>query len=66
MVRRTRSSTRASNFERVSFVLRHLEQWRLREIADELDTNVGAIKQAVFRAVRKLRVQMAGLQGESP
>ncbi len=58
--------TRLSEIERISFVLKHLEQWRLKEIADELETNVGAIKQAIFRAVRKLRVSMASLQGESP
>ena len=56
--------THLSEFERVCFVLRHMEQWRLREIADEIGSNTGAVKQAVFRAVRKLRVRMAGLQGE--
>ena len=54
-----------SEMERVCFVLKHLEQWRLKEIADELDTNTGAVKQAVFRAVRKLRVRMSGLQGDA-
>lgn len=54
-----------SEIERVCFVLKHLEQWRLREIADELDTNTGAVKQAVFRAVRKLRTRMTGLQGDT-
>jgi RNA polymerase sigma-70 factor (ECF subfamily) len=53
-----------SEFERVCFVLKHLEQWRLKEIADEVDSNVGAVKQAIFRSVRKLRGRMAGLQGE--
>ena len=53
-----------SDMERVCFVLKHLEQWRLQEIADELRTNDGRVKQAVFRAVRKLRPQMAVLQGE--
>ena len=53
-----------SDMERVCFVLKHLEQWRLREIADELKTNDGRVKQAVFRAVRKLRPQMAVLQGD--
>lgn len=56
--------THLSELERVCFVLKHLEQWRLKEIADEIDTNVGAVKQAVFRAVRKLRVRMSSLQGE--
>jgi RNA polymerase sigma-70 factor (ECF subfamily) len=56
--------TSLSDLERVCFVLKHLEQWRLREIADELGTDVGAVKQAVFRAVRKLRKRMSSLQGE--
>jgi len=51
-----------TEIERVSFILKHLEQWRLKEIAGELDTNVGAIKQALFRAVKKLRVSMADLR----
>ncbi len=52
-----------SDIERVCFVLKHLEQWRLREIAEELDTNIGTVKQALFRGVRKLRPRMTGLQG---
>lgn len=44
-----------SDFERTCFVLRHLEDWRLAEIAAETGTGTGAVKQAVFRAVRKLR-----------
>ena len=56
--------THLSEIERVCFVLKHLEQWRLREIADELNSSIGTIKQALFRAVRKLRVSMAGLRSE--
>ena len=56
--------TRLTDMERVCFVLKHLEQWRLKEIADELGTNDGTVKQAVFRAVHKLRPQMAVLQGD--
>jgi RNA polymerase sigma-70 factor (ECF subfamily) len=48
-----------SEVERVCFVLKHIEQWRLKEIAAELDTSVDTIKQAVFRAVMKLRVTLA-------
>ena len=51
-----------TEIERVCFVLKHLEQWRLREIADELGATVGVIKQALFRAVRKLRVSMADIR----
>ena len=53
-----------SEIERVCFVLKHLEQWRLKEIADELNTTVGTIKQALFRAVKKLRNGMADLRSE--
>ena len=53
-----------SETERVCFVLKHLEQWRLKEIAIELDINVGMVKQALFRGVRKLRLHMADLKGE--
>ena len=48
--------------ERVCFVLKHLEQWRLKEIAEELDTNISSTKQALFRAIKKLRVSMVGLR----
>jgi RNA polymerase sigma-70 factor (ECF subfamily) len=54
-----------SEIERICFVLKHLEQWRLREISDEFDVNVGTVKQAIFRAVKKLRVRLDGMQGES-
>lgn len=54
-----------SEIERVCFVLKHLEQWRLKEIADEINGNIGTVKQAIFRAVRKLRVRMASLKSES-
>ncbi len=49
---------RLSEFERICFVLKHLEQWRLKEIADSLETAVSNIKQGLFRAVRKLRRDM--------
>lgn len=44
-----------TTMERTAFVLRHVEQYALEEIARALDSNVNACKQAVFRAVRKLR-----------
>ena len=56
--------SRLSDMERACFVLKHVEQWRYAEIASELGTNNGRVKQAVFRAVRKLRPQMAALRGE--
>lgn len=51
--------------ERACFVLKHLEQWRLAEIADELEVGIGSVKQALFRGVRKLRSQMSGLRSET-
>lgn len=57
-----RSLARLTEVERVCFVLKHLEQWRSSEISTELDLNEGRVKQAVFRAVKKLRVSMQDLQ----
>lgn len=54
-----------TEIERICFVLKHLEQWRLKEIAAELDIKIDTVKQAIFRAVKKLRVSMTGLQGET-
>ncbi|MGB5410192.1 MAG: sigma-70 family RNA polymerase sigma factor [Woeseiaceae bacterium] len=56
---------RLTEVERVCFVLRHLEQWRVLEIADELQVNEGRVKQALFRAVKKLRVSMSDLRSEN-
>ncbi len=54
-----------SEIEQLCFVLKHLEQWRLTEIADELNASIGTIKQALFRGVKKLRVGMADLRSTS-
>ena len=62
----SKALSQLSDMERVCFVLKHLEQWRLKEIAEELRTNDGTVKQAVFRAVRKLRPRMTVLQGDMP
>jgi len=59
-----RSLERLSEVERVCFILKHLEQWRVKEISAELNLNEGRIKQAVFRAVKKLRVSMQDMQRE--
>ena len=56
------SLARLTEVERVCFVLKHLEQWRVREISEEIGTNEGRVKQAVFRAVHKLRMDMQQLQ----
>jgi RNA polymerase sigma-70 factor (ECF subfamily) len=46
---------RMTPIERTAFVLRHQEGRSLEEISAALSLNVGAAKQAIFRAVRKLR-----------
>lgn len=53
-----------TEMERICFTLKHMEKWRLQEIAEELDVAVNSIKQAVFRAVRKLRESMAEWRSE--
>ena len=47
--------------ERTAFVLRHMEDRSTEEIATALDIAPNAAKQAVFRAVQKLRRQLAPL-----
>ncbi len=51
--------------ERTAFVLRHFEDYPLDEIASALGCNVNACKQAIFRAVRKMRAALAPL-GSAP
>lgn len=48
--------------ERAAFVLRHYHGCSMREICDVLGLTVNAAKQAVFRAVRKLRIQLRPLR----
>lgn len=49
--------------ERAAFVLRHFEQMSVEEIARTLQVGSGAVKQSVFRAVRKLRRELAPQEG---
>ncbi len=56
---------RLSDIERTCFVLRHVEQWHLDEIAGKVGKSVGSVKQALFRAVRKLRDHMPALAREA-
>jgi RNA polymerase sigma-70 factor (ECF subfamily) len=56
---------RLTTMERQTFLLKHIEGWRLEEIAESLQTNVNNTKQALFRAVRKLRVDLHVWRGES-
>ncbi len=56
---------RLSSMERQVFVLKHIEGWRLDEIADSTQTTVAGVKHALFRAVKKLRVDLHVWRGES-
>ena len=60
-----RALAELTEVERVCFVLKHLEQWRAKEITAELSLNEGQVKQAVFRAVKKLRTSMHDMRGKS-
>ena len=50
-----------SEKERAALVLRHYEGHTIKEIAEMLDLTTNACKQTVFRAVRKMRTQLAPL-----
>ena len=49
--------------EKSAFILRHLEERSTTEIAEVLNIAPNAAKQAVFRAVQKLRRELAPLRG---
>lgn len=51
--------------EKSAFVLRHLEDRSTNEIADALGIAPNAAKQAVFRAVQKLRRELAPLRANA-
>ena len=48
-----------SPMERAAFILRHMEGCGIEEIAAALGIQPSAAKQAVFRAVEKLRLRLA-------
>lgn len=50
-----------SPMERTAFILRHFEGRSIAEICDHLGLGVSAGKQAVFRAVKKLRIVLEPL-----
>jgi RNA polymerase sigma-70 factor (ECF subfamily) len=56
---------RLTAMERQAFLLKHIEGWRLDEIAESLHINVNNVKHALFRAIRKLRVDLHVWRGES-
>jgi RNA polymerase sigma-70 factor, ECF subfamily len=51
--------------EKSAFVLRHLEDRSISEVAEVLEIAPNAAKQAVFRAVQKLRRELAPLRGNA-
>jgi RNA polymerase sigma-70 factor (ECF subfamily) len=61
IVRRTMA--RLSPLERAAFALRHYEGQPLAEIGRALGVGEGAVKQAVFRAVQKLRAALQPVVG---
>jgi RNA polymerase sigma-70 factor, ECF subfamily len=56
---------RLTPIERQAFLLKHIEGWRLEEIAESQGTNVNNAKQTLFRAVRKLRTDLDAWRGQS-
>jgi RNA polymerase sigma-70 factor (ECF subfamily) len=54
-----------SELERSAFVLRHFEEMSLAEVSVSLETTVSATKQALFRAVKKLRKSLAPVEGSA-
>ena len=48
-----------SDFEQTVFTLRHMQNFKIREIAVVVDRSEGTIKNILFRAIRKLRDQLA-------
>ncbi|MDX1460627.1 MAG: sigma-70 family RNA polymerase sigma factor [Xanthomonadales bacterium] len=61
----SRSTARAmhklSETERTVLMLRHYEGHSIREIAEMLEMTADACKQAIFRAVRKMRIELQPL-----
>jgi RNA polymerase sigma-70 factor (ECF subfamily) len=50
-----------TTMERTAFLLKHYEGRSLKEIAEIMDLRVNAVKHAIFRAVKKLRAELAPL-----
>jgi RNA polymerase sigma-70 factor (ECF subfamily) len=57
-----RAMERLSPRERVVFELKHYHGLRLRTVAGILNTSEGTIKNTLFRATHKLRVQLAAVR----
>jgi RNA polymerase sigma-70 factor (ECF subfamily) len=50
--------------ERAVFVMRHYNEFKIREIADVLDVSSGTVKSLLFRALKKLRKELSSSQGK--
>jgi RNA polymerase sigma-70 factor (ECF subfamily) len=48
--------------ERAVFVMRHYNEFKIKEIADVLDVSSGTVKSLLFRALKKLRKELASPQ----
>jgi RNA polymerase sigma-70 factor (ECF subfamily) len=59
IARRERAMQCLTPMERTALVLRHLEDQSMREVAEALNISVNAAKQAVFRAVAKMRRELS-------
>lgn len=57
----TAAMQQLTDLERTAFALRHFEGHSIREIAETLDMTANACKQAIFRAVRKMRTALQPL-----
>jgi RNA polymerase sigma-70 factor (ECF subfamily) len=57
-VRRERAMQNLTPMERTALMLRHLEDQPMRDVAEALNISVNAAKQAVFRAVAKMRREL--------
>lgn len=55
----THALSHLSDFEQTVFVLRHMQNFKLREIAQLVDRSEGTVKNILFRAIRKMREQLS-------
>jgi RNA polymerase sigma-70 factor (ECF subfamily) len=50
--------------ERAVFMMRHYNEFKIREIADVLEVSSGTVKSLLFRALKKLRKELSSSQGK--
>ena len=65
LLRRERAMLTLTSMERTAFILRHMEDQSIQVIADALGVPHASAKQAVFRAVAKLRRELASTESPS-